>query len=75
MSRNFNRAARTMALAFLVCCMIVPALAQEQPSDDAAVNGPAIGRYAVLPLRLLPGYATATAGRSLKDMEWFVHLP
>ena len=59
MRMNLNRAVRTMALALLVCCMIVPALAQEQPSDDLAVNGPATGRYAVLPLRLLPGYATA----------------
>lgn len=45
-----------MALALLACCIIVPALAQEQPIDDLAVNGPAVGKYAVLPLRLQPDF-------------------
>jgi len=66
MSKNFNRAVRTMALALLVCYMIVPALAQEQPSDDLAVNGPAVAKYAVLPLRLQPDYATAPPATPLQ---------
>ena len=55
MCKNINRAARTMALALLVCCVVIPALAQ----DDNAENGPAVGKFAVLPLRLQPDYGTA----------------
>jgi hypothetical protein len=74
MFTNINRAARTMALALLVCGMMVPALAQDQPSDDA-VNGPAIGRYAVLPLRLNPDFATAPPAPPLQQWNGsFVYL-
>ena len=56
---DLNRAVRSMALALLVCCMVAPALAQEQPADDLAVNGPATPRFAVLPLRFQPDFMTA----------------
>jgi hypothetical protein len=59
MSMNLNRAVQIIALALLMCGTMLPVLAQEQPADDLAVNGPATPRFAVLPLRLHPDFATA----------------
>jgi hypothetical protein len=62
MPKNISRAVRTMALALLVCCMVLPALAQ----DDDAENGPVVGKFVTLPLRLQPDFGTAAPATPLQ---------
>lgn len=62
MPKNINRAVRTMALALLVCCMVLPALSQDDDTD----NGPAVGKFAVLPLHFQPDYGTGAPATPLQ---------
>ncbi len=51
-----------MALALLVCCMVLPALAQ----DDDVENGQVTGKFVTLPLRLQPDFGTGAPATPLQ---------
>jgi hypothetical protein len=62
MPKNICRAVRTMALALLVCCMVLPALSQ----DNDLENGQVTGKFVTLPLRLQPDFGTGAPSTPLK---------
>jgi hypothetical protein len=62
MPKNINRVLRTTALALLVCCMVLPALAQ----DDDVENGQVTGKFVTLPLRLQPDFGTGAPAAALQ---------
>ena len=62
MPKNINRAVRTMALALVVCCMVLPALAQ----DNDVENGQVTGKFVTLPLRLQPDFGTGAPATPLQ---------
>ncbi len=65
LTKNIHRGVRTMALALLLCCKVMPALAQ----DDAIENGPVTGKFVTLPLRLQPDFGAAATATSLKTWK------
>ena len=50
MSIKVNRAMRTLCFALPMCCLIVPAMAQDEDTSQPPVRG----HYVVLPPRITP---------------------